>query len=128
MNIEQTGYPYRFDPHTCQACPGNCCRGQEGYIWVTVEEIERQAAFMRMALEDFIREFIRRAEGRFSLQERISRGEYLCCFFNPDERRCLIYPVRPAQCRTFPFWESFREDPAEVLEECPGVRLKKPGC
>lgn len=124
MTVERAGFPYQFTPQTCGSCPGNCCRGREGYIWVTVEDIARQAAYLQMAPEDFTREYVRRAEGRFSLQERKSDGEYLCCFFNPDERRCLIYPVRPNQCRTFPFWESFRTDPADVLEECPGVRLR----
>jgi hypothetical protein len=124
LNIERAGFPYQFEPQTCRTCPGNCCRGQTGYIWVTAEEIERQAAYLGMLPEDFSREYVRRAEGRFSLRERKADGEYLCCFFNPDERRCLVYPVRPSQCRSFPFWESFRADPAEVLEECPGVRLR----
>ena len=127
MKVGQNGFPYQFDPQTCQTCPGNCCRGQTGYIWVTAEELESQAAYLGMDLEVFSREYVRRAEGRFSLRERKTKGEYLCCFFNPDERRCLIYPVRPTQCRTFPFWESFRADPREVLEECPGVFLTDQG-
>ena len=41
-----------------------------------------------------------------------------------DERRCTVYPARPAQCRTFPFWNEHlrtRASWVRVAEFCPGV-------
>ncbi len=28
-----------------------------------------------------------------------------CVLWGGKERRCLVYPVRPTQCQTFPFWQ-----------------------
>ena len=47
-----------------------------------------------------------------------------CTFFDPEKRRCTIYPARPRQCRTWPFWRSNIESPGtwrEVQEACPGA-------
>lgn len=48
------------------------------------------------------------------------------CVFLQDggEASCGIYPVRPAKCRTFPFWPELRDDPELlrlVLRTCPGI-------
>ncbi|MBW2259743.1 MAG: YkgJ family cysteine cluster protein [Deltaproteobacteria bacterium] len=48
-------------------------------------------------------------------------GSFHCLFFDEKNRRCSIYDVRPTQCRTFPFWEYFRDNPDEILKECPGA-------
>ncbi|MGI0406107.1 YkgJ family cysteine cluster protein [Helicobacter himalayensis] len=46
-----------------------------------------------------------------------------CIFF--ENGKCAIYPVRPKQCRDFPFWESHKildADSKEALElECKGI-------
>jgi hypothetical protein len=47
-----------------------------------------------------------------------------CTFFDGKSRGCTIYPVRPRQCRTWPFWNSNLESPeswAEVRQVCPGA-------
>lgn len=59
--------------------------------------------------------------GRRSLTE-FANGD--CTFLDPKSRRCSIYPVRPIQCRTWPFWPAnlvSREawDRARTL--CPGM-------
>jgi uncharacterized protein len=36
---------------------------------------------------------------------------------------CTVYPVRPKQCRTWPFWESNLQSPDDwnrTAEGCPG--------
>ena len=47
-----------------------------------------------------------------------------CTFLDGRTRRCSIYPVRPAQCRTWPFWNSNLESP-EMWKRgqnvCPGM-------
>lgn len=69
----------------------------------------------------FAKQYVRRVQGRLSLQERVINGEHLCCFFDRIECGCTIYETRPEQCRTFPFWERFKEDYQELLQECPGI-------
>ena len=44
--------------------------------------------------------------------------------FYDREQGCTVYPVRPRQCRTWPFWESTVETPAdweETRQRCPGA-------
>ncbi len=46
------------------------------------------------------------------------------CVFWDREQGCTVYPVRPRQCRTWPFWESNLETPADwewTRETCPGA-------
>ena len=45
------------------------------------------------------------------------------CIFYDHKRGCTIYPVRPRQCRTWPFWESNLQTPEDwerTRELCPG--------
>ncbi len=53
-----------------------------------------------------------------------AQTSWACEFLDQTSRRCTIYPVRPRQCRTFPFWSAFRGDFSELAAECAGVRLR----
>jgi len=93
----------------CQQC-GRCCSGpDEGYVWVVEEEIREIAAYLGIS-DSPMRKYVRRVSGRYSLREQ--PGSRDCVFLDGGgqadngDRRCLIYPVRPAQCRTWPFWPS----------------------
>jgi Fe-S-cluster containining protein len=68
----------------------------------------------------FRRECARRVRAATSLRER-ANGD--CVFFRRGEG-CVVYNVRPTQCRTYPFWpEHMRapEDWDEAAQECPGM-------
>ena len=113
---------------TCSQC-GNCCTGGPGYVWLTKVEIVRLAEFLRITPEQTVERYCRKINGRFSLKEkRNTRGEYDCIFLeekpaprNTGEnqkiaqtmRTCPIYPVRPLQCRTWPFWPENLGDPEQ---------------
>ena len=107
----------------CTQC-GNCCSGAPGYVWVDDEDIQRIAAYVGLAPEQFQRRHVRRAGRGRSLLERPG-GD--CEFL---ERRgdgktaCRIHPVRPMQCRTWPFWKSNLSSQAawhETARHCPGM-------
>jgi len=120
--ISQEGYNYQFDTHACEACGGHCCTGETGYIWAKYAEIEKMAAFVHLSVEDFATMYLRKVKHRYSLTEKmIGEENYACIFFDESIKRCTIYPVRPLQCRTFPFWEQFKHDEEEVKKECPGI-------
>lgn len=103
----------------CTGC-GDCCTGAPGYVWVNQREIEAMAAAMKLAVDVFMREYVRMVGIRKSLIE-YANGD--CVFFNNQSRQCRIYNARPRQCRTWPFWASNLSSPEaweEVKERCPG--------
>lgn len=128
---------------TCTQC-GNCCTGGPGFVWISLEEITRLAAFLQIDEREALRKYCRKAGTRWSLKERRTpQGNYDCIFLKdlpaprsphnelslgdpiPLQRRgCSIYPVRPIQCRTWPFWESNLSDPKMwdfASRKCPGI-------
>jgi Fe-S-cluster containining protein len=120
--VEKEGFDFKFKPSECDACGGHCCTGESGYIWVKYEEIENIAKFINLSVEDFATIYLRKVKHRYSLIEKeIEEGNFACIFFDASIKRCSIYPVRPLQCRTFPFWEQFKNDKEEVKKECPGI-------
>ncbi len=87
----------------CSQC-GNCCSGVPGYVWVTPEEINEMAAFLKLTVEQFGKKYLRRVHKDISL---IELPNYDCVFLqrNGSTVGCKIYSVRPQQCRTWPFWK-----------------------
>jgi len=103
---------------SCLGC-GRCCGGEPGYVWLDTNEIFAIANFLEMDVGDFLRSLARRVSGRISLRE-LENGD---CIFLADGR-CRIYPVRPLQCRTYPFWPSVLESLCSWRLEgqrCPGI-------
>ncbi|MCD6271365.1 MAG: YkgJ family cysteine cluster protein [Deltaproteobacteria bacterium] len=119
----QNNAPYHFDSNTCKTCGGKCCRGFGGYVWISMEELEKMAGARKMDVALFSKQYVRQVQGRLSLQERVINGEHFCCFFDLIDCQCAIYQSRPKQCRTFPFWDHLKKDPQKLLDECPGVSL-----
>ncbi|GAB6095959.1 YkgJ family cysteine cluster protein [Desulfatiferula olefinivorans] len=125
--LSSDGYPYRFDPDACRTCPGRCCNGETGNIWVNAREIEAIAGYLGVGTDTFIARYLRKVGYRLSIRELKFSGNYACVFFDEKKNGCGIYPVRPEQCRTFPFWPYFRDHLEEVCAECPGVILSPGG-
>ncbi len=119
--MTKEGFDYAFDPKACENCEGNCCIGESGYIWVTPVEIKNIAHFLGMGEVAFREKHLRKIRYRYSLKERQIAESYECEFFDKQQRKCTIYEVRPSQCRTFPFWDYFKEHIQEVEKECPGI-------
>ncbi|MCK4341249.1 MAG: YkgJ family cysteine cluster protein [Phycisphaerae bacterium] len=107
----------------CTRC-GNCCSGASGFVWVGPTEIERIAAYLGLSVEAFHRKHLRRAGWGRSLLEK-PNGDCEFLERRPDGTTgCLIHPVRPIQCRTWPFWKSNLESPEawkRTAAGCPGI-------
>jgi len=102
----------------CTRC-GACCRGEPGYVWVARRDIRAIARFLHLSRDEFRQQYVREALGDLSLVE-LPDGD--CIFWSSDG--CRIYPVRPVQCRTFPFWNEYVQSPrgwAHAGTRCPGV-------
>lgn len=121
--IKQVSYPYSFDTSACEACGGNCCVGESGYIWINRKEIEFLANHLDISIEEVGIKYLTKIGYKYSLKElKIGHENYACVFFDLDKKQCSIYEARPSQCRTFPFWDYFKENVKEVYKECPGIR------
>lgn len=103
----------------CTRC-GDCCTGAPGYVWVGVEEVQALAEHVGLPALDFRRRFVRWTPGGDSLAE-LANGD---CVFWSAQTGCTVYPVRPRQCRSFPFWRKHlrsRESWRAVVRACPGA-------
>src|SRR5438874_1233048 len=112
---------------TCTQC-GNCCTGAPGYVYVSPEEIARISAFLGRTDGTLDKSHLRRVGKRLSLTEDKPSGN--CCFLvhKDGKRMCSIYPVRPLQCRTWPFWDinlDSIDDWNEAAVNCPGMNRGK---
>src|SRR5690242_13583980 len=101
---------------TCTQC-GNCCTGGPGFVWISSVEIDRLAEHLKLPRKTVLEKYCRKIGNRISLKEfRSAAGLYDCVFLKEipvqtkdkskvkqTRRICEIYPVRPLQCRTFPF-------------------------
>jgi len=101
----------------CTRC-GNCCTGSPGYVWITPLELHRIAEFLGINDIEFTSRYVRKVKDKTSLIE-LPNGN--CIFY---DKGCTIYPVRPTQCRTFPFWPEILRSAKtwqKEAEECPGM-------
>lgn len=111
-------------PFECTGC-GQCCTGSPGYIWVNEEEIQAIASFLNLTTEEFSRRYLRYVKGKLSLLELPKT--YDCIFLK--DKKCQIYPVRPTQCRTFPWWPQNLKSEKEwrkTAHRCEGIHPEAP--
>ncbi|MFP3982942.1 MAG: YkgJ family cysteine cluster protein [Desulfurivibrionaceae bacterium] len=119
--VYRKGFAFAFNTSACRECPGYCCCGESGNIWVSHEEVKRISIFLEKTEFDFINDHLTSIDNRFSLKEYYTGESFACTFFDDFRRVCRIYPVRPSQCSRYPFWEYFRGRTEQVMAECPGV-------
>ena len=96
----------------CRKC-GNCCRGS-GFVKVTPSDIRAIADYLGLTEQQF--------EDRYTtpslfedywLAEKPNRD---CIFL--EDNLCKIHPVKPEQCRAFPFsWVN-----RDTMETCPALK------
>jgi Fe-S-cluster containining protein len=104
----------------CTRC-GNCCTGPPGEVRVSEDEAIALAAFVGLDLADFHERVMRRLDdGSPGLVEK-PNGD---CVFWSRAHGCVVYPVRPKQCRTWPFWRRSLASPEawdRAATGCPGI-------
>ena len=102
----------------CTDC-GACCTGAPGRVRVSEEELKVLSEHRKEPLNDLIASKTRENDGMRYLQER-ENGD--CVFFM--DGRCSVHPVKPTQCRLYPFWfQNVRSEKTwrKTCEECPGI-------
>lgn len=109
----------------CAGCGGCCAGPEDGYVWASDEEIDAIARHLGISAEELRRRYLRRVWGRHTVVMRQDNKD--CPFLSAagnGRRSCAIYPVRPTQCRTWPFWPGNvrdHEDWARAATRCPGI-------
>jgi Fe-S-cluster containining protein len=121
--IKRDAYPYQFDETACKTkCNGLCCK-EEGYVYLSETEIESIAGYLKIDKEQFLKLYTKKVfyKKKTALVDLHINGEIRCVFLD-DNNRCEIYPVRPKQCREFPFWPHLKNKKKETLKKlCPGI-------
>jgi Fe-S-cluster containining protein len=108
----------------CAQC-GGCCSGPgEGYIWVTRPEIQFIADYLKISARELRSKYLKRIGMRLSIIEDKNTKD--CIFLEEIDsgKRCRIYPVRPNQCRTWPFWSGnliSQNSWNEAARRCDGI-------
>jgi Fe-S-cluster containining protein len=90
-------------------------------VELSEEEAQKIAEFLGLSEADFLEKYIEVRHNAASLHLTSHRNGD-CIFLS--ENRCSVYPVRPLQCRTFPFWpENVKSDHRWKLTAalCPGI-------
>jgi Fe-S-cluster containining protein len=112
----------KFEFECVSGC-SNCCRLSDGFVFLTEKEVENIAAYLQKSADDIYRWFIKRLDERLCLVD----GEDEHCIFLENDR-CIIYPVRPQQCRDYPFWPEITASEERWIQEksvCPGIKIHK---
>ena len=86
---------------TCTQC-GNCCRtnGEYAYVYLTSTEITQAAKYLNIKIREFRKKYITKEQGYEFVKDPQSD-----CHFLTVDGKCSIHPVKPRQCRDWPFWK-----------------------
>lgn len=112
-------------PFGCTKC-GKCCTGLAGYVWVSDDEITKMAQFLKLTVPYFKQRYVRTIGQRHALVELKSQN-HSCVFY--QDKLCQVYPVRPLQCRAYPFWEEnllSEHSWKQTALECEGINPDAP--
>jgi Fe-S-cluster containining protein len=104
----------------CTKC-GACCRnhGDYAFVYLTEHDLRAIPRFIGISRAQFVERYCTKDEDWIVL-----RMDRPACAFLDEDNRCTIYPVRPKQCATWPFWtenldRSTWEGP--IQDCCPGI-------
>ena len=98
--------------------PYHCRYFFDAGIRINGREIKVLAEFLKIPVSDLIRTHLQPIETGFSIAEE---ADGTCRLY---DHGCRIYPVRPLQCRTYPFWFSQMRSIRQwekTLHQCPGI-------
>jgi Fe-S-cluster containining protein len=96
---------------------------EPGLVYMTDEELERIAHHLELTAAKF------RAKYRVTREDDsdewfIDAQDGRGCPLLSKDRRCMVHPVKPVQCATFPFWPEMLDD-VKVWDSaktfCPGL-------
>jgi uncharacterized protein len=91
----------------------------EGQVYLSEDDLVRIAAYVGMSPAEFEEHHVYRTTRLMRLRKPPEKQ----CMFHKDNR-CSIHPVKPTQCRIFPYWPEIIESEKawnETAKSCPGM-------
>ena len=119
MNPEMPIKKIYFDCMRCNAC----CGGQPGYVWLSKKDLMALSEYFGLSIQEFALAFCRMVDIGIEITLSLKEKQNYDCIFL-ENYGCSVYPVRPVQCKTYPFWETILENEQSWIEEakyCPGI-------
>jgi len=104
---------------SCKPQCAACCK-ITGRVEITEDDVWQMAAHLGITAKKFKQQHTKKDKDQLLLQERSDDS----CVMLGKKDKCMVYPVRPLQCRTYPFWnEVLANDFTWLLEKgfCPGI-------
>lgn len=108
----------------CTKC-GKCCFGP-GKVYFAKKDLKLIQNYFKIQDQDwenFKKKFIDLEENQLYIHQPKDK-----CFFLNKNNQCSIYPIRPLQCKSFPFWPSnfsCIQNLQNLIRECPGSSLTR---
>ena len=86
---------------SCTQCGGCCSGGPDYQVWLEQDEPAKIQEYLGVSRSWLYKRYILRLANEEEVLRSSHNGD---CVFLDAERRCGIYPVRPLQCSSYPFW------------------------
>lgn len=102
----------------CQPGCTKCCE-QQGFVYLTEDDIPRLAAFLGMSAAAFEKRYVYRTKNL----RRLRVPRHAQCEFLKDGG-CSVHPAKPFQCRAFPYWPELvgnKKNWEKTGAWCPGI-------
>ena len=109
---------------SCKEGCKDCCANEPGLVFLSNRDIDEISKAVSLTKEETIQVYTRPFEGTNG-EKLLVLKEYSnnnCIFLG--EKGCTIYPHRPLQCITYPFWERIlrsKEDWDNEAKMCRGI-------
>jgi hypothetical protein len=91
-----------------------------GYVYFTEADIRNATRFLGVTKAAFEKQYIYRTAHQRRMRK--PKGTAQCHFLK--DGGCSIHPVKPVQCRLFPFWPELvgdRKQWRQTASFCPGI-------
>ena len=102
----------------CQPGCTKCCE-QQGFVYLTEDDIPRLAAFLGMTVAAFEKRYVYRTRNLRRLRvPRHAQCEFL------KGGGCSVHPAKPLQCAAFPYWPELvgnKRNWNKTGQWCPGI-------
>lgn len=111
--------PTASDFFDCTQC-NQCCNGYGG-TYVTDEELDAIAAFLRVTKDEMVSKYCVLSGNK----PVVAQGQDGFCVFL--KQNCSIHPVKPHMCRRWPFIPNVLADINNwysMSDSCPGMKKK----
>jgi len=89
-------------------------------VHISEGDVTKISKYLKISRDEFWKNYTTVEGKKIYLKDNPDKDD---CIFLKDDK-CSVYPVRPIQCRTFPFWPQNLKSEKRwniISTECPGI-------